>query len=494
MRQNCMSDFKKVEEPAVDSQEAVAAEKDLGKCVIRIVGVGGGGCNCVQHMVDEKVNGVEFIAVNTDMKALSESRVPVKVQIGVQQTHGLGSGCNPDIGRKAAEESKEALKNLLQGSEMVFITAGMGGGTGTGASPVIAALARECGALTVAVVTKPFNFEGKRHMKNALAGIEELSKQVDSIIVIENRKLASFMGNVSAKNCFAAADDVLLKAVRGITDSINVAGYINVDFADVRTMMTGSGRAWIGMGTGHGTNAVADAMQEAIHCPLTDQVDIKSAAGILAVIRVNPNLPMSKLDELGDEIQTYADEDSEFKFGLSFDDKLAEDEISVTVLIAGILSPEELEKRAAEQAQAQPQGTPAEQGVPAASAAGVAPAQPFGQAAAMQAAPAAALNAGAGGFFSLSQQSRPAPMYQQAQGVQPQSQVQPQLQPQGAVFGGVMQAGGSASVQPGQPAQAFGTMAQEPLSQANTAVKQPEDDQAGVNTWDLPLFLRSKSE
>lgn len=311
--------------------------KPSGKCLIRVLGVGGGGGNSLQHMITENLTGVEFIAVNTDAQALSDSASPLKVQIGVKLTNGLGAGCDPNKGRKAAEESKEDIKKLIQGSDMVFITAGMGGGTGTGAAPIIAEIAQETGALTIAVVTKPFKFEGKRHMVNAESGITELSKHVDSLIVIDNDKLLRNLGaNISIQNAFNAANDVLLNAVKGITDSITCPGYMNLDFADVVTVMKGRGHAMIGNGVGQGANFVEDAVDRAIHSPLIEQVDISSAQGLLANVRVNPNFPISKWEELCNAIQAYADEEADCKFGMTFDETLSEDSVAITILITGI--------------------------------------------------------------------------------------------------------------------------------------------------------------
>ena len=306
-------------------------------CVIRVLGVGGGGCNTLQHMLNQSLSGVEFIAVNTDSQALNRSTAPLKVQIGVKLTNGLGAGLDPNIGRKAAEESKDDLKKLLQGSQLIFITAGMGGGTGTGAAPIIADIAQETGALTIAVVTKPFQFEGKRHRVNAEAGITELSKHVDSLIVIDNDKLLKNLGaNISIINAFNEANDVLLNAVKGITDSITAPGFINLDFSDIVTIMRGRGHAIIGNGVGQGANFVEDAVQRAIHSPLIDQVDIKSATGLLVNARVNQNFPISKWAQINQEIQNYADEEADCKYGVVFDDQLAEDQIVVTILVTGI--------------------------------------------------------------------------------------------------------------------------------------------------------------
>ena len=306
-------------------------------CVIRVLGVGGGGGNTLQHMINQSLGGVEFIAVNTDSQALNRSTAPLKVQIGVKLTNGLGAGCDPNKGRKAAEESKDDIKKLLQGSQLIFITAGMGGGTGTGAAPIIADIAQETGALTIAVVTKPFQFEDKRHRVNAEAGITELSKHVDSLIVIDNDKLLKNLGaNISIINAFNEANDVLLNAVKGITDSITAPGFINLDFSDIVTIMRGRGHAIIGNGVGQGANFVEDAVQRAIHSPLIDQVDIKSATGLLVNARVNQNFPISKWAQINQEIQNYADEEADCKYGVVFDDQLAEDQIVVTILVTGI--------------------------------------------------------------------------------------------------------------------------------------------------------------
>ena len=320
-----------------ESMTGVGSITPSSTCVIRVLGIGGGGGNTIQHMINNDMKGVEFIAVNTDTQALGKSTSPLKVQIGVKLTNGLGAGCDPNKGRKAAEESRDDIKKLIQGSDMVFITAGMGGGTGTGAAPIIAEIAKETGALTVAVVTKPFNFEGKRHMVNAESGITELSKHVDSLIVIDNDKLLKNLGaNISIMTAFKAANDVLLNAVKGITDAITNPGFINLDFADVVTIMRGRGHAMIGNGVGQGPNFVEDAVDRAIHSPLIEQVDIKSAAGLLANVRVNPNFPISKWEDVCNAIQSYADEEADCKLGMSFDEAIAEDQVCVTILITGI--------------------------------------------------------------------------------------------------------------------------------------------------------------
>ncbi len=323
---------------AVNSADTMAAAdiSQVGQ-VIRVVGVGGGGGNSLQHMINQSLSGVEFLAVNTDMQALARSTAPTKVQIGVKLTCGLGAGCNPQVGRQAAEESRADLKTLLQGSDMVFITAGLGGGTGTGAAPVIASVARECGALTVAVVTRPFSFEGRVHMQNAENGIAELSKYVDSLIVIDNEKLLKNLGpGIGLIDAFNAANDVLYNAVKGITDSITQPGFINLDFADVQAVLKGHGHAMIGSGRGKGSSFVQDAIQRAIHSPLIEQVNIRSASGLLANLRLNENMPLIKVDELFSEVQSYADENAVCKIGLIFDNNLAEDEVEITILITGI--------------------------------------------------------------------------------------------------------------------------------------------------------------
>ena len=329
-----MSDFR-VESVSNENQDA--GIQPSATCKIRVLGIGGGGGNTLQHMINESLSGVEFIAINTDSQALNKTTAPLKVQIGVKLTGGLGAGCDPNKGRKAAEESKDDIKKLLQGSDMVFIAAGMGGGTGTGAAPVIAEIAKESGALTVAVVTRPFRFEGSRHMVNAESGISELQKHVDSLIVIDNEKLLKNLGaNISLVNAFSAANDVLLNAVRGITECITSTGFINVDFADVQTVMRGRGHAMIGTGEGSGANFVEDAVERAIHSPLIEPIDIQAAAGLLVVVRANPNFPINRYEEISSAVQAYADPEADCKFGLTFDDSMSEDAVSITILITGI--------------------------------------------------------------------------------------------------------------------------------------------------------------
>ena len=332
-----MSEFK----VAAVSNAAVGNNiKSPSEVSILVVGVGGGGCNALQHMINQSLPGVSFIAVNTDSVALSRNTSPVKVQIGVNLTHGLGSGCNPTVGRKAAEESHDDLKRLLQNGNLIFITAGMGGGTGTGAAPLIAEIAKkECRALTVGVVTKPFKFEGKSHMVNAQAGITELSKYVDSLIVIDNNKLLTNLGaNVSILNAFNAANDVLYRAVFGINSIITNADYMNVDFNDVRLVMEDAGLAVVGIGHGKGPTFVEDAVAQAVRNPLIDNVDVRSATGIIVHTRVNPNFGIGRWQMINEALQKYVSEESDYgsKIGMNFDDKLAEDEIVVTIIMTGI--------------------------------------------------------------------------------------------------------------------------------------------------------------
>ncbi len=329
-----MSDFR-VESVSNEAQDA--GIQPSAACKIRVLGIGGCGGNTLQHMINESLSGVEFIAINTDSQALNKTTAPLKVQIGVKLTGGLGAGCDPNKGRKAAEESKDDIKKLLSGSDMVFIAAGMGGGTGTGAAPVIAEIAKETGALTVAVVTKPFKFEGSRHMVNAESGIAELQKHVDSVIVIDNDKLLKNLGaNISLNAAFSAANDILLNAVRGITDCITNTGFINVDFADVQTVMRGRGHAMIGTGEGAGANFVQDAVERAIHSPLIEPVDVQAAAGLLVVVRANPNFAIARYEEICNEVQGYADPEADCKVGLTFDESMSEDAVSITILITGI--------------------------------------------------------------------------------------------------------------------------------------------------------------
>ena len=279
--------------------------ENSSSAVIRVIGVGGGGGNAVEHMVASEIEGVEFVCVNTDSQALKNVSARTVLQLGTNVTKGLGAGANPEVGRQAAQEDRERLVDLLDGSDMVFITAGMGGGTGTGASPVIAQIAREMGILTVAVVTKPFPFELKRRMAIAQEGIAELSEHVDSLITIPNEKLLSVLGDqVTLKEAFAAANDVLLGAVQGIAELITRPGMINVDFADVRTVMSEKGRAMMGSGRGSGEGGAKAAAETAMRCPLLEDVNLNGARGILVNITAKSDLGMHEFHSVGASIGT----------------------------------------------------------------------------------------------------------------------------------------------------------------------------------------------
>ncbi len=303
--------------------------------VIKVIGVGGGGGNAVNHMVGCHIEGVEFICANTDAQALRKLTVDTIIQLGVELTKGLGAGTNPEIGKHAAEENKERIKEVLQGADMVFLTAGMGGGTGTGAIPVIAQIAREMGILTVAVVTKPFQFEGKKKQSVAEQGIIELEKYVDSLITIPNQKLLPVLGsNVSLMNAFKAANDVLLDAVQGITELIVHPGMINVDFADVRTVMTNMGAAIMGMGSASGEHRAREAAEKAISCPLLEDINLQGARGILVNISA-ADMGVAEFDEVGNIVHEFASDDAIIKIGMAIDPSL-DDVIKVTVVATGM--------------------------------------------------------------------------------------------------------------------------------------------------------------
>ncbi len=303
--------------------------------VIKVIGVGGGGGNAVNHMVGNHIEGVEFICANTDAQALRKLNVETIIQLGVELTKGLGAGTNPDIGKHAAQENKDRIKEVLQGADMVFLTAGMGGGTGTGAIPVIAEIAREMGILTVAVVTKPFLFEGKKKQAVAEQGIIELEKYVDSLITIPNQKLLPVLGNnVSLMDAFKAANDVLLDAVQGITELIVHPGMINVDFADVRTVMSGMGAAIMGSGSASGEHRAREAAEKAIACPLLEDINLQGARGILVNISAS-DMGIAEFNEVGNIVHEFASEDAIIKIGTAIDPTLG-DEIKVTVVATGM--------------------------------------------------------------------------------------------------------------------------------------------------------------
>ena len=302
---------------------------------IKVVGVGGSGGNALNTMISSGLQGVEFIAANTDAQALEGNLAPVKIQLGPQLTKGLGAGGNPDIGRKSALEDVQRIAEALSGADMVFITAGMGGGTGTGAAPVIAQVARDQGALTVGVVTKPFLFEGRRRSKNSEYGIQELSDAVDSIITIPNQKLLA-LGNddMSMLDAFQRADDVLLQAVQGISDLITTHGMINVDFADVRTIMSAQGRALMGTGYAKGERRASEAAEIAINSPLLDNISVEGARGILINFTAGADMKLREIDEAASLIQQAAHEDAEIIFGLVTDPDM-NDMVKVTVIATG---------------------------------------------------------------------------------------------------------------------------------------------------------------
>ena len=303
--------------------------------IIKVVGVGGGGSNAVNSMVADNIRGVEFIIANTDVQSLDKSECPGKVQIGAELTRGLGAGSNPETGRNAAEESENIIRDMLDGSDMVFITAGMGGGTGTGAAPVISRIAKETGALTVGVVTKPFPFEGKRRMKQAEEGIAELKAVVDTLIVIPNQKLLSYVGQqTSFKEAFSMVDDILKQAVCSISDLIVIPGLINLDFADVKCIMGSMGKALMGSGTAAGENRAVEAAQKAISSPLLDEATVDGARGILINITGGENLTLMEINEASEMIQKNAHEDAHIIFGSVIDQQM-EDEMRVTVIATG---------------------------------------------------------------------------------------------------------------------------------------------------------------
>jgi cell division protein FtsZ len=306
-----------------------------GRPAIKVIGVGGGGGNSVNTMIEGGIEGVDFIVANTDCQVLETSMAGTKVHLGRNLTKGLGAGANPEVGKAAALEDASRVAEALQGADMVFVTAGMGGGTGTGAAPIIAQVARDLGALTVGVVTKPFAFEGSQRKKKAMAGIAELSKAVDALIVIPNDRLVSIAGmKTTLKDAFAMVDNVCLNAVRGISDLVIAPGLINVDFADVRTIMTGMGRALMGTGRGAGDKRAVEAAQQAISSPLLEDVTLNGATGILLNITGGPDLTLAEMNEACSLIAEAADPDANIIFG-SVIDPHAGDEVRITVIATG---------------------------------------------------------------------------------------------------------------------------------------------------------------
>ncbi|SCZ77012.1 cell division protein FtsZ [Acidaminobacter hydrogenoformans] len=301
---------------------------------IKVVGVGGGGSNAVNRMIEASLKGVQFIAINTDKQALYNSRAEYKIQIGEKLTRGLGAGANPEIGSKAAEESRDDVYQALQGADMVFITAGMGGGTGTGAAPIIAEIAKEMGILTVGVVTKPFTFEGKRRMTHAERGIEELRKRVDTLVTIPNDRLLEVVDKrTSIVEAFKIADDVLKQGVQGITDLIAIPGLVNLDFADVKTIMFERGLAHMGVGRASGDNRAIEAAKQAIHSPLLETT-INGAKSVLLNITGGTSLGLLEINEAAEIVAKEADEDANIIFGAVIDESI-KDEIRITVIATG---------------------------------------------------------------------------------------------------------------------------------------------------------------
>lgn len=307
---------------------------------IKVVGVGGGGSNAVSTMIDSGLDGVEFIVANTDIQALNANKAPGKIQLGLELTKGLGAGANPDVGRRAAIESYNEIVEKLQGSDMVFVTAGMGGGTGTGGAPIVAKIARELGSLTVGVVTRPFVFEGKKRSKHAELGLHDLKENVDTLIVIPNQKLLNIAGDkMTLIDTFRKADGVLLEAVKGISDLINKRGLINLDFADIRTVMQAKGLALMGTGWASGPNRAVEAATMAISSPLLDNIRIDGATGIIINVTGGPDLSLFEVNEASTLITQAAHEDAEIIFGAVIDDNMT-DEIRVTVIATGFPDPD----------------------------------------------------------------------------------------------------------------------------------------------------------
>ena len=318
-----------------DTAIRMSFSEELSPAKIKVIGVGGGGCNAVNRMIRAKVEGVEFITANTDLQALKLSQAPVKIQLGAKLTKGLGAGANPEVGRKAALEDTEKIIEALEGSDMIFITAGLGGGTGSGAAPVVASLASELGALSVAVVTKPFAFEGKRRMLQAEQALQELIGAVDTVIVIPNERLLETVERgTSFFDAFRIADDILRQAVQGISDIITIPGIINRDFADVKAIMAGMGYAVMGAATANGARRATEAAQKAIASPLLEAGAIDGARGILINITGSSSLKLAEVQEACTIIQSAAHEDANIIFGAVMDEKM-KDSVKITVIATG---------------------------------------------------------------------------------------------------------------------------------------------------------------
>ncbi|MBI2571054.1 MAG: cell division protein FtsZ [Candidatus Schekmanbacteria bacterium] len=329
-------------------------EAEAAGAVIKVVGVGGGGSNAVDRMIEGQLTGVDFVTINTDAQALEHSQAQSKLQIGVNLTRGLGAGANPRVGKEAAHEDTDRIIELLDGADMVFVTAGMGGGTGTGGAPVVAQLAKELGALTVAVVTKPFLFEGKQRMKQADDGLKELKQVADTVITIPNQRLLTTVGKDTTLNAaFRLADEVLLHAVQGISDLITVPGIINLDFADVRTIMSEKGQALMGTGIARGENRAIRAAEAAINSPLLEESTIQGARGVLINItgKTRDTLTLFEVTEAASLITDAADPDAQIIFGTAVDDGMHDEDIKITVIATGFMQ-EELGRGARDSRQA----------------------------------------------------------------------------------------------------------------------------------------------
>lgn len=322
-----MTSFEFLEDDQTDSN---------GQARFTVFGVGGAGGNAVQHMLESDIQGVKFVCANTDKQALDRMNAQFKIQLGEQSTRGLGAGANPNVGQAAAEESRDLIRQHLEGTDMVFVTAGMGGGTGTGAAPVVAEIAKEMGILTVGVVTTPFNFEGKRRLQSAEQGIEALEAHVDSLIIIPNQRLLKVFRDISMKDAYKKADDVLLNAVRSIFDLVVRPGHINLDFADLKTAMSTRGYAMMGAGLGRGENRARQAAEQAIRSPLLDNVTIMNAKGILINVTGGDDVTFGEIEEITDVVNQIVDlDEGQVFYGTVFDPD-ARDEISVTVIATGL--------------------------------------------------------------------------------------------------------------------------------------------------------------
>jgi len=323
-------------------------DKQVLGAKIKVVGIGGGGGNMLNHMKESGINNIELIAANTDAQALNLSKADIKLQLGEKKTKGLGAGMVPEVGREAAIESYEEIKNVLSDSDIIFIAAGLGGGTGTGAAPIVAQAAKELGALTVSIVTKPFKFEGRKRAKLAKEGITELKKESDSIVIIPNDKLLSIVDkNLGMKESFKLVDEVLSRAVSGMSAVVLNAGEnnINLDFADVQTVMSHRGMALMGIGEAEGDNAAVEAIRSAIESPLLDNMSIKGAMGVLIHFQIHPNFPLMQITEAMEEVESSADEDADIMFGTTYDDSIGENAIKITIIATGFDSSEEEDEK-----------------------------------------------------------------------------------------------------------------------------------------------------